>query len=89
MTEFETQLLATLDALQTQYEAQVKAVKELQTAVGIMSEDSKGFYDRMAQDSGKNFREHRQYQRNFEALASAFPGIGIDTTGTEGNQSPT
>jgi hypothetical protein len=84
MTEFETQLLATLEALQHQYEEQVKAVKELQTAVGIMSEDAKGFYDRMAKDSGKNFREHRQYERNFEAIAAAFPGIGVDTTRPQG-----
>lgn len=84
MTKFEEQLLATLSEIQKQAEDQSRAVKELQIAFGNWSDEQRGFYERLAKDSAKNFREHRHYQRAIEKIAEAFPGIGIDTTSPAG-----
>lgn len=81
MTEFETKLLETLEAIQTDNEAQSKAIGELQTAVGTLHSDWNAFYERMAEDAGTNFREHREFKRRIEALEKA---VGITPSGSEG-----
>lgn len=81
MTEFEKRLLETLDTLALEAQNQSKAIAQLQTAVGELSDDIQRLFTRFGEEARKNHREHTEHERRLDVLENARP--------TSGNQEAT